>query len=106
MLFALSGIMIDVVRVLGTSVGSNIKAASAAGFALSFSGSGITKGDFMIFAIVSLVLSSTFSAIMVSVIKKGNAKAGVKFIPIFIAVSVTLYLIVQGLGGKLVGAFF
>jgi hypothetical protein len=43
---------------------------------------------------------------MVSTIKKGNIKSGVKYIPLFIIISLTLYITAQGLAGKLIGLFF
>ena len=55
---------------------------------------------------ISIVITSFFSAIMISTIKKGNAKSGIKYIPIFIAVSLTLYFIAQIIAGKVIGLFF
>jgi len=106
MLFALSGVLIEVVQRLGTALGSTSNVAASAGIALSFSGTGVTQSDFRVFAIVSLILTSLFSAMMISTIRKGNVKSGVKYIPIFIAVSLTLYVVAQGLAGKLLGLFF
>ncbi len=104
-LFALSGVLIEVVQNLGSALGGTSSAASTAGIALTFSGTGVTQSDFRIFAIVSLITTSFFSAMMVSTIKKGNVKSGVKYIPIFIFVSLTLYFIAQGTASKLLGFF-
>ena len=104
-LFALSGVLIEVVQNLGSSLGSTVNIAASAGVPLTFSGTGVTQSDFRIFAVVSLVTTSFFSAIMVSTIKKGNVKSGVKYIPIFIIVSLTLYFIAQGVAGELFGFF-
>mgnify|MGYP001603214501 FL=1 len=104
-LFALSGVLIDVVQNLGSALGGTSSAASTAGIALTFSGTGVTQSDFRIFAIVSLIITSFFSAMMVSTIKKGNVKSGVKYIPIFILVSLALYIIAQGIASKLLGFF-
>lgn len=104
-LFALSGVLIEVVKSLASSLGTTSSAASSAGIALTFSGTGVTQSDFRIFAIVSLVITSLFSAMMISTIKKGNIKSGVKYIPIFIGVSLVLYFIAQGLASKLLGFF-
>mgnify|MGYP001585647195 CR=1 FL=1 len=105
-LFALSGVLIDVVQNLGSALGSTTSAAASAGIPLTFSGTGVSQSDFRIFAVVSLALSSLFSAMMISTIKRGNIKSGVKYIPIFIAVSLTLYFVAQGIAGKALGLFF
>lgn len=104
-LFALSGVLIEVVQTLGTTLGGVSNAAATAGIALTFSGTGVSQSDFRIFAIVSLIITSLFSAMMVSTIKKGNVKSGVKYIPIFIAVSLALFIVAQGAAGKLLGLF-
>ena len=105
-LFALSGVLIGVVQKLGSTLGSTTNAASTAGIALSFSGTGVTQSDFRIFAVVSLIITSLFSAMMVSTIKKGNIRSGVKYIPIFIIISLTLYVVAQAAAGKLLSLFF
>ena len=105
-LFAMAGVLIEVVQTLGSSVGSAGTAAVSAGIPLSFSSVGVTLTDFKIFAVTSLTLSSLFSAMMVATIRKGNFKTGTKYIPIFIAISITLYIIVQTFARKLVSLFF
>ena len=102
-LFALSGTLIQVIGSFGSVLGDG---ASGAGFGLSFSGSGIEYSDFKIFAMVSLIVTSFFSAVIIATIKKGNAKSGLKYIPIFIITSVTLFLIADVVLGKLLGNFF
>jgi len=101
-LFALSGVLIQVLA----SLGSNLADVSGGGStlsAISFSGSGIKHTDFRIFAIVSLITTSFFSAIIIATIKTGSAKTGLKFIPIFILVSLGIFLIAGAVIGSLVG---
>ena len=105
-LFAMSGVLMDVVSNLSSSLGGAGNAAISAGIPLTFSGTGISRTDFNIFAITSLVMTSFFSAIMTSTIKKGNAQSGVKFIPIYISISLSLYFVAQILAGKLISLFF
>jgi len=105
-LFAMSGVLIEVVHNLGSVLGTTTNVAASAGIPLTFSGTGVSQSDFRIFAVVSLTITSLFSAMMISTIKKGNIKSGVKYIPIFIAISLTLYIIVQGLAGNLLRLFF
>ncbi|MBS3101267.1 type II secretion system F family protein [Candidatus Woesearchaeota archaeon] len=105
-LFALSGVLIEVVQNLGSTLGTTANVGASVGISLSFSGTGVTQSDFRIFAVVSLITTSLFSAMMISTIKKGNIKSGVKYIPIFIVVSLMLYFIAQGLASKLLSVFF
>ena len=104
-LFALAGVLIKVITNLGASLGGTTGSASSAGFALSFSGTGIKYSDFKIFAIVSLIITSFFSAVIIATIKKGSAKLGLKFIPIFIIITTTLFLIADKVLEKLLGTF-
>jgi pilus assembly protein TadC len=105
-LFSLSGVLIDVVGTLSETLGGSANEAATSGIPLSFSGTGISAKDFKIFVVVSLTISSIFSSIMVGAIKKGNIHSGLKYIPIFIFVSVSLYLVAQFFAGKLIGVFF
>ena len=103
-LFALSGVLIKVIANLSTSL-SGVTSSSTAGFALTFSGTGIQYKDFKIFAIVSLIITSFFSSVIIATIKKGNAKLGFKYIPLFIVITITLFLIADKLMGKMLGVF-
>ncbi len=102
-LFALSGVLIKVITNLGSAMGGT--ASASTGFALSFSGVGIRYSDFRIFAIFSLLITSFFSAMIISTIKKGSAKLGLKYIPIFMIITVTLFLIADKVLEKMVGTF-
>ncbi len=105
-LFALSGSLIGVIRGISGVLGGVNTAVAGSGLPLTFGSVGITPGDFKVFAIFSLVIGSSFSAMLVSTIKKGNIKSGVKYIPVFVAVSVSLYLIFQKLAGALLSLVF
>ena len=99
-LFAMSGILIQVVKTLGANIGGSASVSASAGIPLAFSNGGVDETDFRTFSIVSLMITALFSAMMVSTIKKGNIKSGVKYIPIFIAVSLLLYFLSRGIAGK------
>ena len=105
-LFAMSGVLIQVVQSISSTLGSTSNVVAGAGIPLTFSGVGITQTDFRIFSILSLMMTSMLSAMMISTIKKGNIKSGVKYIPIFIVTSLTIYFIVGKLTGSLLGIFF
>ncbi len=77
----LGNIDIDEVRNLGT------------GFSFMFTSTGVSVTDFRIFAIISLLLSSLFSACIVATIRKGSVKSGISYIPVFMITTVSLYLV-------------
>ncbi len=104
-LFALSGVLIKVITNLGSSLSDLGSASSSAGFGISFSTTGIDYKDFKVFAIVSLIITSFFSAIIIATIKKGNAKLGFKYIPLFMVITVTLFLVADKIMGNLLGVF-
>tara|TARA_Y100000294_G_scaffold65812_1_gene62286 strand:+ start:2404 stop:3783 length:1380 start_codon:yes stop_codon:yes gene_type:complete len=103
-LFGLSGVLIKVITSLGGLLEGSSNTASA-GLSISFSGSGISFSDFKIFAIVSLITTSFFSSVIIATIKKGSAKAGLKYIPIFIISAIILFLIVDAGLGLMIGTF-
>ncbi|MBW2967859.1 type II secretion system F family protein [Candidatus Woesearchaeota archaeon] len=84
----------------------NVSQGSVSGFAIQISEGVVALDDFRTFAIVSLIVTSFFSSIIISTIKKGNVKAGVRYIPMFIFGSVTLFLLVVKLFSFLVTDFF
>ena len=101
-LFALSGVLIQVISSLGSTLGGASSAATAS-FGISFGGTGIKLNDFRIFAVVSLITTSFFSAMIVATIKSGNAKLGLRNIPMFMVITVALFFIADKVLGKLVG---
>ncbi|MBU1205242.1 MAG: type II secretion system F family protein [Nanoarchaeota archaeon] len=58
---------------------------------LTISTISIKPDDFVVFSRYALVLISAFSSMIVSMIRKGSIKAGVMYIPIFIALSLLMY---------------
>ncbi|MGV8169402.1 MAG: type II secretion system F family protein [Candidatus Nanoarchaeia archaeon] len=51
------------------------------------------KEDFKIFSVLALAVISTFSAMILSIIQKGDIRGGIKYIPFFLAMSVMFYFI-------------
>ncbi|MFC1741318.1 type II secretion system F family protein [Nanoarchaeota archaeon] len=103
-LFGLAFQLIVVIQEVFSRVDINPGAVS--GFPIQVTSGVIDTGDFKIFAIVSLLVTSFFSAIIISAIKKGNIKGGIKYIPMFMFSSVVLFLIVVKLFSLFVGGFF
>jgi pilus assembly protein TadC len=105
-LFALSGVLIQVIQSLGSTMSNVGVATTTSGFALSFKGSGVEYGEFRIFAVVTLIITSLFSSAIIATIKKGDIKAGFKYIPMFISSSLVMYFVAQSILNKALGIFF
>jgi Flp pilus assembly protein TadB len=84
----------------------NIAPGTVSGFSVTITEGVISRTDFKTFAIVSLMITSLFSSIIISTIKKGNVKAGARYIPMFMAGAVALFLIVVKLFSYFVEGFF
>ena len=56
-------------------------------------GQGISATEFKIFAFIMLFITSLSSAMIVSTVKKGSVREGLKSLPIYIIVSISLFLI-------------
>ena len=66
-----------------------------------FSKSNIDPNDFRIFSIVTIFTISFFSSLIVAIVEKGDIKAGVKYIPIYVFGSMALYFIFMKILGTL-----
>ncbi len=99
-LFALSAQLLNIINSLAATLD---RPAGVGGFATAFSTMSITPADFMIFAVVMLIVTSFFSASIIAIIRKGSIKGGFKYIPTFILVSLTLFYIAESILGKLLG---
>lgn len=67
-----------------------------------FSKISLNPDDFRIFSMTALLAISFFSSLIVSIVEKGDMKAGLKYIPIYIFGSLSLYLFFM----KMLGILF
>jgi archaellum biogenesis protein FlaJ (TadC family) len=103
-LFALSSQLLAIISNLSATMSR--PTGGVGGMATAFSTLAIQPGDFTIFAISMLTITSFFSASIIAIIRRGSVKAGVKYIPTFIIISITLFYIAdfilsRALGGML-----
>jgi len=103
-LFALSTQLLIIIQQIFGSL--QLDSSSMGSFSFSFSDTSIKVKDFKRFAMLVLVISSFFSAAIISVIKKGNVKDGTKMIPLFIIVSLIIYYVASSMFASLMGGMF
>lgn len=106
LLFALSTQLLTIIQKIFGSIHIDKSVGVSGLFSMSLSGDSINIGDFRNFSILVLIISSFFSAAIISVIQKGSVKDGVKTIPIFIIVSLILYYAASALFASLLGGLF
>lgn len=102
-LFALAGVLIQVFSKISSSL--DLSGVSSAPIPINFAGGGIEFADFRVFALISLIVTATFSAMIISMIRNGNVKKGARNIPIFIVVSLSLYGFASLVAGQMVNIF-
>jgi Flp pilus assembly protein TadB len=106
LLFALSTELLLIIQKIFSTIHIDKSVGSSALFSFNFSSESITIGNFQRFAIMVLVISSFFSASIISVIRKGSVKEGVKTIPLFIIVSIIIYYVSFSMFQMLMGSIF
>jgi Flp pilus assembly protein TadB len=105
-LFALSTQLLVIIQKIFSSIHIDTSTGMAGMFSFNFSGDSINIGDFKRFAMMVLIISSFFSAAIISVIRKGSVKDGVKTISIFIIISLALYYLASSAFATLMGGLF
>lgn len=92
---ALFGLSYNLLIVLD-SIAGNLGDTAASGIsAFNFGEISVDEDSFNQFAIGALLVVSLFGSMIISIIQKGNIKSGIKFIPIFMAASVLVYLLLR-----------
>lgn len=74
------------------------------GLNLQFQAPQVDIAFFQQFAVMAIIMTNIFSALIISEIQNGNAKQGAKYIPVFIAISMILFFTIRaGLASALAG---
>ena len=88
---------------LGSVAGSIGPTTQSAGSLLAFSDVSLKPEEFQIFAIAMLTVTSLFSAMIISIIQKGNVQSGIRYIPVFIITSLVIFFISLNVLGTVLG---
>lgn len=82
-------------------------AAGQIGFDLSFEAPQVDVDMFETFSYLAIITTNIFAALIISEIRNGNVKQGIKFAPVFSTASVAIYYVVNyGIGIALSGVGF
>lgn len=83
---------------------SNAMAASGSSFITFSSPAGLDVSTFSYFAIGAIIITTFFAGIIISMIQTGNAKQGIKYVPILVSASLTIYFAIRAVLMKIFGA--
>ena len=92
-LYAVSIQLSSILSKLSTSIA--IQFVTKKAVAVSLEPSGISPTFLTDFAYVSLLITSVFASFIVALINKGNEKYGIRYIPIFVAVSLIIFFVAK-----------
>ncbi|MCD6589795.1 type II secretion system F family protein [Candidatus Woesearchaeota archaeon] len=105
LLFALATQLINVMQTILGGIDLSSMQSTSIGISINMSGSAIKVSDFKIYAYTLLGAMSIISASMISIIKNGSIKKGWKNIPLFLIITIFIYIIASLLLGKLFQGF-
>lgn len=105
LLFALSSFLVEI---LTTSIATIEipQTAVASSLPINFSSVNISLGFVKMFSIVSLVTSSILGSFILGLINKGQSKRGIKFMPILITLSLSVFFLVRFVIRNMLGGLF
>jgi len=101
-LFALSFTLFTVITGFLGNITSNMAASPIS--ALRLNKPSVNPDDYKIFTILAITIISSTSAMIVSIIEKGNVMAGLKYIPLFLLTSLSLYFLFLKATGSIFGS--
>jgi len=104
-LFSLSIGLLTVIKSILSEV-QFPKTGTISNLAFEFSAESIAIGDFKIFAVSSIAVTAFFSAVIVSMIKKGDVRDGLKLIPAYMIGAVAVFFIASSIIVKLLSGMF
>jgi pilus assembly protein TadC len=100
LLFALSYHLLSlVISFIGKLSGATSRLGT---LPISFSSVGLEKNDFRIFSVAAISVISLFSSMIVSIVEKDDIKGGIKYIPLYMLGSISVYFILM----KVLATFF
>jgi archaellum biogenesis protein FlaJ (TadC family) len=105
MLFGLSTYLVEVI----TDIFSKVQlppTGSSTALPLSFTKVSVSVSFINTYTLFSLLMTSFMGSLILGLISKGKEKEGLKFLPILIILTISLYFLVKFLIGLLLGGLF
>ncbi|MBN1502624.1 type II secretion system F family protein [Candidatus Woesearchaeota archaeon] len=107
-LFGLSTQLVIIMKsILGSlNLGSNTQSFGGIGSMLTASPDAISIHDYKIFAVTCIIITTFFSSLLITIIRKGEIKEDLQLIPMFVGAGIVIYLIASTLLSILLSGFF
>lgn len=102
-LFALSYNLLSFVSAFVAQVGASMSSGNAPSFMAGMSLEGVDPSGFKIFGYIATGTIAFISSVIVSIIERGDIKGGVKYIPIYLIVSLLVYHVSLTFLGSILG---
>ena len=103
LLFALSYHLLVLILNFIAKISSSLATQKGTNLPFVFSKTNVHPDDFRTFSIVAIFVIALFSSLIVSIVEKGDMKGGLKYIPIYVFGSLTLYFVFMKILGALLG---
>ena len=95
LLFALSKILLSILINVSQQIAPAIQKASISALPFKFDKINVSVDDFRTFSVMALGVISIFSSMILAIIQKGEIKAGLKYMPFFISISIIMYFLIS-----------
>lgn len=107
LLFSISVYMSQTTANMWDDVNLQDMEAAGAGdqLGMSFQEPQVDTAFFEEFSIMAIIAINFFAGLIISEIKNANIKEGAKYIPVLVAISVTLFFVIRNTIGSLIGGF-
>lgn len=103
-LFGLSSFLVEV---LAKNIGAiEIAPTAAAQFPVAMTKVAISSGFITTFVLVCLVTASILGSLVLGLIRKGSERGGLRFIPIMLVLTISIFFLVRFLMSRMLGSIF
>jgi len=103
LLYGISSFLVKTMQDIGSRV--TVQQAFPTGMKfMTFQGIGLTPEFLLIYISISLGITSVFGGMLIGLIQEGTEKAGLRYIPIILGLSLSIFFITRFMVGKLIGA--
>ncbi|HDD45901.1 MAG TPA: hypothetical protein ENG42_00350 [Candidatus Aenigmarchaeota archaeon] len=102
-LYALSNFLIKTMSSFSENMSVAENAPIGAEF-LKFKGTNISESFLFFFSVTAILITAFFSGLIIGYIDSGSAKAGIKYIPIFVVITLSVFFIALTLVNSLFGS--
>lgn len=109
LLFALSFQFLNVLTTFSSRLNSGTTGAGATqglNGVFNIGKASIDINSFRIFSMCAIAVSAIFAGFIISIIQTGNIRSGLRYIPIFVVVAVSIYIVLSNFGVSLFSGIF